>query len=51
MREKNMKNNIKHAIIGCGRIAQNHFNVVKNEKLTKRNRQDRIEILITNYVL
>ena len=32
-------------------IAQNHFNVVKNEKLTKRNRQDRIEILITNYVL
>lgn len=32
-------------------IAQNHFNVVKNDKLTKRNRQDRIEILITNYIL
>jgi len=30
-------------------IQQNHFRVIKDTKLTKRNRQDRYEILVINY--
>lgn len=32
-------------------VAQNNFRVIQNDKLTKRNRQDRVEILIINYDL
>lgn len=32
-------------------IKQNNFHVIRNQRLTKRNRQDRVEILITNYRL
>lgn len=32
-------------------IKTNNFYVIRNQRLTKRNRQDRVEILITNYQL
>ena len=32
-------------------INKNKFHVIQNQRLTKRNRQDRVEILITNYQL
>ena len=32
-------------------IEQNQFNVIFNDRLTKRNRQDRVEIIVTNYTL